>query len=131
MSFHAVFDFSGNQEGAHAVASCYVLFSQPTDELGRPSATVQGGTVVLMIQAREADSLIAWKLDPYKQMEWASLKFMRQDQESVMKQYDLEDVYLTQYSERKSKSGGSHIMITLSPRIENISGVRHEKNWSS
>lgn len=132
MSFSAVFTFDGDSTPkGHDVITCDVVFYQSTDNVGRPSSSVEGGYVVVMLTNMVNPTLTDWMLDSYQQKAWASIKFMRLDQESVMKQYDLQDVYLTHHSERKTRSGGSHIMLTLSPRKITVGSVKYEKNWAA
>ncbi len=61
-SFAAIFNFEGTE---YNVMSCVYTFGQSTDEKGRPSSDVMGGTINLQIAAPEESAILGWMIDPY------------------------------------------------------------------
>jgi hypothetical protein len=129
MAFTAQFDFAENEQGTRAVLSCQIPFYQTVDSVGRPNSKVTGGFAFVLLDMTNDPAMVNWQLDPYKVMPWASLKFMRIDQESVLKEVHMEDVCCMQFTERKTRAQGSHVMLTLSARVITVNNVRHENNW--
>lgn len=83
-SFAARFYFHGGDPAGYDVHACDYFFDQSTDDKGRPSSTVQGGAIVLVLPSNDDTHALNWMFDPYAQKDgWVD--FYRADQRSVMK----------------------------------------------
>jgi hypothetical protein len=130
-SFSAVFDAAGSEECE--VVSCSYSFNQTTDDKGRPSSVVQGGTIEVTIVSTDSVKLISWMLDPYKQAE-GKIVFKRGDQDSKMKDITFKKAYCVSYSEKfDARGGGAQASMVLSLVISadevNVNGATHKHNW--
>jgi hypothetical protein len=131
-SFSALFKAAGSQECE--VVTCSYNFNQSTDDKGRPSSVVQGGTVnVTIIATAESKPLISWMLDPYKQ-DSGSITFKRADQDSMLKDIQFEEAYCVGYTEVFDGRGDSSdasmtLSLTISANKLTVNGAKLDNKW--
>jgi hypothetical protein len=131
-SFSAVFDAAGSEECE--VVSCSYSFHQTTDDKGRPSSVVQGGTIKVTIVSTDSVKLISWMLDPYKQAN-GKIVFKRGDQDSKLKEIGFKEAVCVQYTEDfDARGGGNQASMTLSLVISankiDVNGASLDNKWS-
>jgi len=130
-SFSAVFDAAGSEECE--VVSCSYQFNQTTDDKGRPSSVVQGGTVDVTIVSTDSTKLISWMLDPYKRSE-GKIVFKRGDQDSKLKEIAFKEAYCVSYKETFDARGGetqASMLLTLkiSANKLDVNGASLDNKW--
>ncbi len=105
------------------------MFSQATDDKGRPSSAVQGGGIMVQVVSTDDRKLAEFMLDPYRRFN-GSLVYKRQDADATMKEIAFQDAYCVQYSDAFSNHHHtSTIMVTLSARVLTVGGVSLINNW--
>ena len=130
-SFSAVFDAAGSEECE--VVSCGYAFHQTTDDKGRPSSVVQGGTIKVTVVSTDSVKLISWMLDPYKRSE-GKIVFKRGDQDSKMKEISFKEAYCVSYAENFDARGGETqasmlLSLVISANIIKVADTEHKQNW--
>ncbi len=127
-SFSAQFSVDGGDP--LDVISCTYSFGQATDEKGRPSSGVHGGTISLQIAAPDDDALVGWMIDPYKKSN-GSIKFDKIDEASTMKEVKFEEGYLVAYSEsfHAESSTPMTASLNISARKITIGNASLESKW--
>ena len=130
-SFSAVFDAAGSEECE--VVSCSYKFNQTTDDKGRPSSVVQGGTVDVTIVSTDSTKLISWMLDPYKRSE-GKIVFKRGDQDSKMKEISFKEAYCVAYEEtfdaRGDQTQASMVLkLKISANKLDVNGASIDNKW--
>ena len=130
-SFSAVFDAAGSEECE--VVSCSYSFGQSTDDKGRPSSVVQGGTVMVTVVSTDSVKLMSWMLDPYKRAD-GKIVFKRGDQDSNMKTISFKEAYCVGYTEtfdaRGSSSQASMLLsLVISANKLDIGGATLDNKW--
>jgi hypothetical protein len=130
-SFSAVFSAAGSEECE--VVNCNYSFNQTTDDKGRPSSVVQGGTIKCTIVSTDSTKLISWMLDPYKRAD-GKIIFKRADQDSKMKEIDFKEAYCVSYTENFDARGDqTQASMTLSLVISankiDVNGATLDNKW--
>ena len=130
-SFSAVFDAAGSEECE--VVSCSYSFNQTTDDKGRPSSVVQGGTVKVTIVSTDSTKLISWSLDPYKRAD-GKIVFKRGDQNSKMKEISFKEAYCVGYTEnfdaRGDQTQASMVLsLVISANILRVGDAEINNKW--
>ena len=130
-SFSAVFDAAGSEECE--VVSCSYSFNQTTDDKGRPSSVVQGGTVKVTIVSTDSSKLISWMLDPYKRAD-GKIVFKRGDQNSKMKEISFKEAYCVSYTEnfdaRGDQTQASMVLsLVISANILRVGDAEINNKW--
>ncbi len=131
-SFSAIFEAAGSEKCE--VISCSYSFDQSTDDKGRPSSKVQGGTIKVTIVSNADSKLAGWMLDPHKQ-DKGSITFKKIDADSTLKTITFEDAYCVSYSEyfdaRGADSSTSMILsLTISADKIDANGVKLDNMWA-
>ena len=130
-SFSAVFNAAGSEECE--VVSCSYSFNQTTDDKGRPSSVVQGGTIKCTIVSTDSTKIISWMLDPYKRAD-GKIVFKRADQDSKLKEIDFKEAYCVGYTENFDARGDeTQAAMTLSLVISankiDVNGATLDNKW--
>lgn len=125
MSFKAVFELNNSPLDNLEVVTCDYRFHQTTDDKGRPSSTVRGGQIVLMVRGTEP-RIVEWMLDPYMQKS-GLVRFLRKDAEATLKEVAFENAYCIQFSEKMRR--GAITMLTISPEKITVGGVTYTNIW--
>ena len=130
-SFSAKFSAAGSEECE--VVSCGYAFNQSTDDKGRPSSVVQGGTVKVTVVSTDSTKLISWMLDPYKRAD-GKIVFKRGDQDSKLKEIAFKEAYCVGYTENFDARGSdTQAAMTLSLVISankiDVNGATLDNKW--
>lgn len=130
-SFSAVFDAAGSEECE--VVSCSYSFNQTTDDKGRPSSIVQGGTIKVTIVSTDSVKLISWMLDPYKRAD-GKIVFKRNDQNSALKSIIIKEAYCVSYAEsfdaRGDETQASMVLsLVISANKIDVNGASLDNKW--
>lgn len=126
MSFSAKFYFDGGDPEGYIVRTCDYFFDQTTDDKGRPSSSVRGGGLCIIITSTDDSRANAWMLDPFAQKN-GRVDFYRADQESLLKQVTFDKAYCVGYSERKQST--MECMLMLSAETITVGGATFRNNW--
>ena len=127
-SFSAIFEVNGTK---FDVLNCTYSFGQTTDDRGRPSSGVHGGTISLQLVGDDDDSVLGWMVDPYKKTD-GKVSFSKIDQDSNLKEMSFKDGYCVGYSESFNRESNNPltISITISARETTIGNATHVNNWA-
>ena len=131
-SFSATFEAAGSVECE--VVTCSYSFDQSTDDKGRPSSKVQGGTIKVTIVSTADAKLAGWMLDPHKQST-GTITFKKIDADSTLKTISFEEAYCVGYAEyfdaRGADSGTSMVLsLTISANKIDANGVKLDNAWT-
>ncbi len=127
MSFKAKLEMFGKK---FDVLHCSYSMRRDVDAKGRPSSTVQGGTVQLEVESTEDTSILASMLNVHKG-EKGKITFLKRDEDAKMKALEVEDAYVIQYSESIDSVGSNPMTINfvLSARVISVEGVTLKNEW--
>lgn len=129
MSFSAVFKFDGGVAEGYEVVSSLYMFSQATDDKGRPSSAVQGGGIMVQVVSTDDRKLVEMMMDPYRLFS-GSLVYKRQDVDATLKELVFQDAYCVQYSDSfANHHHTSTLTVTLPARVLTVGGVSIINNW--
>lgn len=128
MSFLAKIYIEGRERN---VLNAEILYHQFIDMHGKPSSTVQGGTLLVRVASTDADDdLYEWMFSPLM-MKSGYLRFFKRDAMSRLFDLVFYDCFCVGLHEsfRAYGDGGMYIDLTLIPGIQEIRGARYEKPW--
>jgi len=125
--------FSAAGSGDCELVSCNYSFNQSIDDKGRPSSKVQGGIIKVTIVSTDSAALTSWMLDPYKR-DKGKITFMRDDQESTLKEISFDEAYCVEYSEHFDARGADTntsmtLSLTTSANKINANGAQLDNKW--
>ena len=104
------------------------LFSQSTDDKGRPSSAVQGGGIFVQVVSTSDEKLHELMMDPYRLFS-GSLVFKRNDADATMKEVVFKDAYCVQLVDSFVNQNTATVNVTLSAREITVGGATLTNKW--
>lgn len=128
MSFKAIFKVDGKE---YRVLSCNYQLHQDVDATGRPSSVTRGGVVNIVTESTDDTSLFEWMCDSYMKKD-ATITFNKRDENSKMKELEIAEAYMVNYSESFEDSGSGAMIQKFSLSAKNIKmgNGEHENEWA-
>ncbi len=128
MAYKGTLNFAGKD---YSVMSSSWAFQRSTDQKGRPASGVYGGEVSLAVEATDEVGLLEAMLNTQTKAQKATITFDKGTADGELKKLELEDAYITAYSESMSFGGADAgtIQFTLSARKFTMKTAIHENDW--
>lgn len=127
MSFLAKAEIGGKE---YNVFKCSYSLHQEVDHHGRPSGTVRGGTINLVVESSDDNSLYGWMVDPYKTLD-GKITFNKKDDKAKLKELEFKTAYVIKFEEAFDAFGEDpmRMIFTLSAKDLSMEGVPHVNAW--
>jgi hypothetical protein len=128
MAFKADFVVDGK---TYRVLHFTYSFHQSTDNTGRVSSLVQGGTLTLEVESTKDTSLLEWMTADDMKKDGSVKFYSRTNQEQVLKELKFNEAYMVSYTESFSTFGDNPMseQFTLSAKKVSINNAVHENEW--
>lgn len=129
MAYTGVLEIEGTK---YRVRQSNYTLHQNTDENGRPSSQVMGGTIELEVESSDATALLDWMLDKTGKKS-GTLTFSKTDEEGNLKTIEFKDAFCVSYTESMDAISNKpmNIKIIISAKSISVAGVSHENVWES
>jgi len=129
MSLAARLFIEGDTKGIK-ILTCDFSFSQDVDNRGMVDSDIRAGLIHITIPGTAETEILQWMLgrDTRKDCTISFSGYVDSGQHRTIK---LLDAVLVDYHENYSDPSDIVINLTISPRIIDIKGVKHENIWTS
>ena len=128
MAYKGTLNLAGKD---YSIMSAQWAFNRSVDQKGRPSSGVYGGEVQLTVESTDEVGLLETMLNTQTKAQKATITFDKGTADGELKKLELEDAFITKYSESMMFGGADAgtIGFTLSARKFTMKSAVHENDW--
>lgn len=130
MAFKAMLKIDGTE---YRVLHCSYSLGQSTDHTtGKPTSDVMGGQINVEVESTKDTKLFELMINAHKKIN-GDIQFLKQDEDSPMKELKFEDAFVTGYSESMDARTNSPMStsIVVSARKMTLGSASHENKWAA
>jgi len=129
MSLAARLYIEGDKTGIK-ILSCDFSFTQDVDNRGMVDSDIRAGLFHVTIQGTTDTDILQWMMGRDTRKD-CTISFSGYDALGQHRTIELKDAVLVDYHENYSDPSDIIVNLTISPRVIDIKGVKHERVWTS